>query len=367
MSLAGRPALAPFRARRRRADPTVAARTRAGTILWLPRVGGAAPLRRAPTGSRRYWRDILPALCGNEPVSERRLNLMILVLSAKRIPHLCKQPTRRASALLVPAVYELAARREITAFEAERLNRWSIPVPSAGRPAVMLGFFLLLILWHGLRLHWFTFRLPDPPFPSDPAAWPGAFGLDVYRVTVFGEWWRALTALFLHADADHLFSNVGFGLVFFWALNRRIGPGPGFAFALAAGFLGNICNALVKPVSVVSLGFSTALFGAVGVLSGVCACDALKGAFSRADLRRFLLPAAAGLAFLAMLGGGGEARTDYAAHIFGFCAGFILGGPAAWLDGFARQQSPRHAKLLAGSVGVGAALVVVLAWIWGVA
>ncbi len=357
----------PFRGRRRRFEPTVTARTRAGAVLWLPRVGGAVALRRAPGGGRAFWRDILPALGESGQVTEPRLNLMLLVLAAKRIPHTLHSSTRRP-ALLVPAVCEHAARHEIVAFEAERSSRrlfgGAMESASGGLPMAVPVFFLLLIFWHGLRMRWFTFHLPSPPFPADPAAWPAAFGLDVYRVTVFQEWWRSLTALFLHADAEHLFSNVGFGLLFFWALTRRIGSGPGFAFAILAGVLGNACNALYKPAFVLSLGFSTALFGAVGIVSGVCVCDVVKKSFNRNDLRQVLPPIAAGLAFLALFGGGGEERADYAAHVFGFCAGFLLGGPAHMAEARLRGLALRRRYIISGLIGLGTILVTVATWVW---
>ncbi len=342
------------------------ARTRAGTVLWLPRVGGAVALRRALGGGRAFWRDILPALGGSGQVTEPRLNLMILVLAAKRIPHTLHSSTRRPT-LLVPAVCEHAARHEIAAFEAERSSRrppGGAEPASGGLPVIVPVFFLLLIFWHGLRMRWFTFHLPSPPFPADPMAWPAAFGLDVYRVTIFHEWWRTLTALFLHADAEHLFSNVGFGLLFFWALTRRIGSGPAFAFAILAGVLGNACNALYKPAFVISLGFSTALFGAVGVVSGVCACDVVKKSFNRSELRNILPPIAAGLAFLALFGGGGEERTDYAAHVFGFCAGFLLGGPAHMVEARLRSFPLNRRNIASGVIGLGTLLITVAAWVW---
>ena len=231
----------------------------------------------------------------------------------------------------------------------------------------IIVFFLCLIAWHGLRMHWFTFRLPTSLFPVDPTEWPGAFGLDVYHATVLHEWWRAVTALFLHADAGHLFSNSGFGLLFFWALNRRVGSGLGFAAALAAGFLGNVGNALYKPASVISLGFSTALFGVMGLLGGIGVYDAaVRRATVLAESRRLLVPAAAALAFVALLGGGGEERIDYAAHIFGFCAGFLLGFPIRWADARLRACDSKCGTRIAGIIGATAAACVILAWMLAV-
>ena len=82
-----------------------------------------------------------------------------------------------------------------------------------------------------------------------------------------------------------------------------------------------------------SIGFSTALFGAVGALCALNAADVFRHQSRYAHLnknasglvfalaRKVLMPLAAGLALLGLLGGGGEARTDYSAHIWGFCCG----------------------------------------------
>ena len=355
----------PFRGRRKRPPVQVTARNRRGEPLWLPRVRGAVGLRRASGSNRRFWRDILPFFFGNSQPAGKRLDLILLVLEAKRIPHTLHSSSRRAS-LLVPALYELPARHEIAAFEAERSRRSALQAPMGNPWPAIVGFFLLLAFWHGLRMRWFTFHLPSPLFPAAPADWPAAFGLDVYRTTVDGQWWRSVTALFLHADTEHLISNMGFGLIFFWALNRRIGSGPGFAFADLAGILGNICNALYKPAHVVSLGFSTALFGAVGVAAGIAAYDAVKKGFSQEDFRKLLVPLAAGLAFLGLFGGGGEERTDYAAHIFGFCCGFLLGAPAWLTDNHLRSLMPKRRVFLSASCGVGIGLLVAAAWTWAV-
>ncbi len=366
MTTRPRPSLVVFRRKRRSAATPVTVRTAAGEIVWLPRVAGAAGLRRAAGSGKRWWRDILPGLCGQETPSDKRLNLMLLVLAAKRIPHILPSGGR-GRALLVPVLYEGIALHEIRAFEAER-ERIHIERRADGRsmPGV-LCLMLALILWHGLRMHWFAPGLPDPPFPRDPAAWPTAFGLDAYRTVATGEWWRSLTALCLHADTSHLFGNIGFGMVFFWALGRRLGAGPGIAFALAAGLFGNAANALYKPAFAVSLGFSTALFGALGVLSGVAACDASHDRAGLAALRAILFPAATGLAFLGFLGGGGELRTDFAAHVFGFAAGLLL-GPAAWvLDGHLRLFPQNRRKMAHNLFGALTGLSVVLTWAWAAA
>lgn len=140
-----------------------------------------------------------------------------------------------------------------------------------------------------------------------------------------GEPWRALTALTLHADAPHALSNAVAGALFLGLVFRVLGPGCGAALVLAAGVLGNLANAWLHSAAHVSVGASTAVFGAVGILAGVAGARR-RAAVSRR--RRPWMTAAAGLALLALLGTGGE-RTDLWAHAFGLLAGGALGWATA--------------------------------------
>ncbi|MDL2207982.1 rhomboid family intramembrane serine protease, partial [Desulfovibrio sp. OttesenSCG-928-M16] len=115
------------------------------------------------------------------------------------------------------------------------------------------------------------------------------------------------------------------------------------------GISGNSANALLQPLTdylnpmrhgeirqVLSMGFSTALFASVGALCALNISDMLghqkrfahlqqgRGKWWPVLLKRLVLPFAAGLALLGILGGGGEAKTDYAAHIWGFFCGLAV-------------------------------------------
>ncbi len=136
-----------------------------------------------------------------------------------------------------------------------------------------------------------------------------------------GEWWRTVTALTLHADMPHLLANALSCALFATGVCRSVGPGAGAWLILLSGALGNALTAFAHGADHVSVGASTAVFGAVGLLAG-------RGLVSRRSLglrgRRALAPIAAGLALLAMLGTGG-ARTDLLAHVFGLASGTVLG------------------------------------------
>jgi membrane associated rhomboid family serine protease len=136
-----------------------------------------------------------------------------------------------------------------------------------------------------------------------------------------GEWWRAVTALGLHADFEHLAANLAAGGVFGILLSRVLGSGLAWLAILASGAIGNAVVALLYPDAHTAIGASTAVFGAVGLLAAL----ALKRQtlLWRRGFRRWA-PLAAGLMLLALLGMAGE-RTDVGAHFAGFCVGALLG------------------------------------------
>jgi rhomboid protease GluP len=137
-----------------------------------------------------------------------------------------------------------------------------------------------------------------------------------------GQWWRAATALCLHADPAHLFGNAACGALFLSLLCRETGVGLGFALTLAAGVGGNVLKAVVQGPGMHFLGASTAVFGALGALGGV----RLASGWPPLSARRSA-PAGAALMLLAMLGAGSEegGAVDLAGHLFGFSCGAFLG------------------------------------------
>ncbi|MGB7346111.1 MAG: rhomboid family intramembrane serine protease [Pirellulaceae bacterium] len=173
-----------------------------------------------------------------------------------------------------------------------------------------------------------------------------------------GQLWRTLTALTLHADAVHLFSNIGFGCVFGYLAGRILGGGVAWLTIVLAGALGNFLNALMRSAEHTSIGASTAVFAALGVM----VAHALHPRFQTQErlLKRWS-PLIAGVLLLAFIGVGGE-RTDVGAHVTGFLAGIVLGWIAArlplhWLDSDRFQMT----------LGVLAVLLVAGSWMAAIA
>lgn len=141
-----------------------------------------------------------------------------------------------------------------------------------------------------------------------------------------GEWWRPFTALFLHGDGGHIIGNLASGVVFGALVSKSIGPWKGWAMILLAGTLGNaITSAVTYPEPFVSLGASTAVFGALGILSGIGLVENFREEL-RMPWMRVLAPLLAGLVLLGLLGGAEPgAGVDVFGHVFGFSAGVLLG------------------------------------------
>ena len=309
-------------------------------------------------GIPRYWRrvdDGRTSLPGQTLVEE-----WMAVLAARGLPF--RLAGRRRLRLYVPALLAPLACQELSAVAAERERR-NAPLPPEppvhGNAHWVLLFLILLILWHGVRMGWGPLgSLSDMLGIAGPDGWSRLGELDVYRTVSLHEWWRVLTALTLHADSLHLFGNVLFGAPFLILVCRRLGLGIGLLFIVLAGALGNIATAWYRDPGQISLGFSTAMFGSVGILSGFLAMEGRMAPEQRTlSWRRGILLLAAGTGVLAMLGTEGE-RTDYAAHVFGLLAGFGTGGLVAWL--YNRWGEPsRRAQILAGLLAA-----MLLGWAW---
>ncbi|WP_167590578.1 rhomboid family intramembrane serine protease [Oceanidesulfovibrio indonesiensis] len=352
-----------------------------------------SPARLLRRTSFDTWQDIVPELESRlDMTADRRvLRLWVLVLDSRSVPN---RPdygaSRRGSwlgrpagavpgsqvGLYVPASQEERALDEIEQYVRENAGitgRVSIPQPPA-RAGIGQTLFVLCAL---ALFHAFVSRTSS----AGPVDWTelghGAQGLvlawreagvsDCFRIRVAGEWWRTVTALTLHADAGHLLSNCLFGGLFFYLVTRRVGAALGWGAILFSGIVGNMVNCRVEGYEHVSLGASTAVLGAVGVLAGIGAAQAGLGMLSSSGSqgnvwgrawRGVLLPLAMGVALLAFLGAG-EGNIDLGAHLFGFLCGILPGVAAGWLSQTGRVPSRPWDGLLASF----ALLFVVVCWI----
>jgi membrane associated rhomboid family serine protease len=268
-----------------------------------------------------------------------------LVLTSDGLsPNLRREP--EGFVLSVPADEVERASDVLSAYESENLARDArrerdAPAPVNAFAGISVSSALLLF-----------FFLTGPRNPA--VIWFERGSADAEQI-LQGEVWRTVTALSLHADLGHALANALFGALFLGAVCGPLGVGVGCALTLLSGAGGNLVNALFQGSQHVSVGASTAVFGAVGLLSGLAVAQRRR---QRSPGRPWWVPVGAGLALLAMLGTTGE-RVDLWAHLFGLLVGGALGIPV----GFALPRTPgRLVQWISGSIAILAVL-----YCWGIA
>ncbi len=219
--------------------------------------------------------------------------------------------------------------REIEAYENEREVPKSAPDPLAGAFRYPAGWSVYGC-WATCLVLVFLLQGANPVLVERGAS--SSLGL-----IGKGEWWRPFTALFLHADLSHLLGNLLSGLFFGTLAARMIGAWRAWLLILLSGAVGNlVTSALAWPDPFRSIGASTAVFGALGILSGLGFLTMLR---DRGGLpwARIAAPLIAGVILLGWLGGGGgEAaaggggQTDVMGHMAGFAAGLVAGLCVGW-------------------------------------
>ena len=119
----------------------------------------------------------------------------------------------------------------------------------------------------------------------------------------------------------HLTANLVFGAAFGYFAGQLFGTGLAWAGILLGGSLGNYLSAWLQGPGHRSIGASTAIFAALGLLS---AFTWRRWRRPGEKLLKRWSPIFAGIALLAYTGAGGE-RTDVLAHLTGFVCGLLIG------------------------------------------
>ncbi len=156
-----------------------------------------------------------------------------------------------------------------------------------------------------------------------------------------GEWWRAITALTLHAGLRHFAGNLGFGILFGIMAGRLIGPGVTWLAVVLASTAANLLNTFLLDSTHRAIGASTAVFAALGLIAGFV----WRGRLMAQDRWPYRIgPIVGGVALLAYTGTGDE-QTDVGAHLLGFMCGFVAG---ALLTVIYRHVTGRKTQWVAG-------------------
>lgn len=217
--------------------------------------------------------------------------------------------------LYVPASTESSARKEIASYENE--NNTPAPYPDE-LPPFRYQAIWSIHLWLISLLLCFIAQTADPSLAEQGLS-------SSLSLIQKHEWWRPFTALFLHSDFPHLLGNLLGAALFGSFVVRTIGPRLGLFTILASGVLGNSLNALFHfPEEHRSLGASTAVFGALGILAALGSLELLRHPHTL-PWRRIIGPLLGGLILLGWMGGGSPtSQTDVGAHIAGFLSGLAL-------------------------------------------
>jgi membrane associated rhomboid family serine protease len=236
-----------------------------------------------------------------------------LVLTAAAITHRLDERDGQF-ALVVDDADAAAATQALAGFDEEGEPEQQPPAPDLGWSSLGLlcaiGFAVML-LRTGTWDHGSSFF---------------AVGSASADAIMHGAWWRAVTALTLHADMIHVVTNIVAILVFFSAVGRWLGGGLGASLILVAATAGNLLTAVYHRTKHDSVGASTAWFAALGIIAGL---QAVRRLALRTRPGHWWVPIGAGLALFAMLGVGSAAydapRVDYRAHLFGLGFGVLFG------------------------------------------
>lgn len=168
-----------------------------------------------------------------------------------------------------------------------------------------------------------------------------------------GQWWRAVTALCLHSDLPHLLGNIVVGSLFGLLAAQLLGSGLAWLSILCGGAAGNVVNAWIQHSQHTSVGASTAVFAALGI---VVAYVWTGRRHSPASVLRRWAPLIVGGVLLGYFGAGGP-RTDVSAHAAGFFCGLLLGAVHGKLGN--RAMFAAGGQFALGTIAIA---LLVLAW-----
>jgi rhomboid protease GluP len=165
---------------------------------------------------------------------------------------------------------------------------------------------------------------------------------------VYGEWWRLLTATFVHVGIVHIGTNMWC----LWNLGLLGEPLLGgfgmIAVYVLTGIAGNLLSSGVDP-GIVGAGASGAVFGIAGIL--ILLLNSPHLPFPRAELRRLrrsviyfaVINLAIGASTLLYAGG---IKIDNMAHLGGFISGMAMGVPLAPVLGTGRDPYFKRQRIV---------------------
>lgn len=247
-------------------------------------------------------------------VSPERARAWSLVLSSMRIPHAIEAEEGGRVSIRVREAHREAAERQIRLWRREHdlARRAEGGTGRASQALPLTGLYCVLVL---LGLH----LVSEGRYQGDMLE---AGSLAVGKV-MQGEYWRLMTAMTLHADWGHLFSNMFFGWIVLTALAMLVGSGRAVVLALSGGLVANIVNVCVHTSQYTALGFSNAVFSLLGAL--VCVQWRQRSACGEGRGGRLIVGAGIALFALVGLSEGSDLTGHLVGLVFGMSAALVFG------------------------------------------
>lgn len=132
-----------------------------------------------------------------------------------------------------------------------------------------------------------------------------------------GEYWRLITAIFIHSGFMHLLFNMFALYVFGPELEKIAGKMRFFTIFIVSGIMGNVITYAAQPLTYNSVGASGAIFGIFGAYIALVY-------YTRKilpQLRQYILPIVVISVVMTFL----QSNVNVTAHIAGLIVGMILG------------------------------------------
>lgn len=146
--------------------------------------------------------------------------------------------------------------------------------------------------------------------------------MDSDQVLSAGQWWRVVSATFLHADIGHLASNLSLGLPLFGLAMGRYGIGWTLWAGLLAGICGNLLSLGLHPSDYASLGASGVVMGALGILSVYLLPWMKRGSL---PTRIAFSALSASILIFVLTGLSPDPQVNISTHLGGFMGGIFWG------------------------------------------
>ncbi len=135
-----------------------------------------------------------------------------------------------------------------------------------------------------------------------------------------GEWWRLLSAMFLHSGMTHLLMNMVSLYIVGRMLERFVSAYAYTVIYFASGIVGGLLSLYVHPLSI-GVGASGAIFGIFGALVGIVVANKVRmGGYFNEAMREI-----AAVLGINLFIGLAIPEIDMTAHIGGLITGFAGG------------------------------------------